>query len=198
MAVHYPVSLHEWEAIHNQILWHRVWQALFMLSLGLPFSAVTRLYSSFFYSRNQAGKLLRVSIIRVLVSTGFGALFSLVFDFGLNGLCFGFTLGACLEFYQLIVLLKKILGFIPRASKKIFVVLLGAVAGGIIARLCCSTFDLSINYTGITRIAHGLIPVAIFCVVFGASIGLAGFRGSLGKFFKSTPINASGKNPHPL
>lgn len=162
----------------------RVWQALLILSIGLPLSSVSRLFSSFFYSRNQARELLNISLVRVVFSAGLGAYFAIVLGHGLNGLCFGSMLGAFLEFALLTSLLKNALGALPRVSKKVFLVIVFALIAGLLARAIGGIEVIEVSSEILARIIRGVIPALIFCLVFGAGVGLTGFRGSVVRFFK--------------
>lgn len=161
-----------------------VWQALLILSLGLPFSSVSRLFASFFYSRNQARELLNISVVRVIFSAGLGAYFSIILGHGLNGLCLGTTLGALLEFALLTVSLKSALGKLPRVSKKILLVFVFALIAGVVGRITGEFDFLELHSEVLARLVRGIIPALAFCAVFGVGVGLAGFRGSLVRFFK--------------
>jgi putative peptidoglycan lipid II flippase len=163
---------------------NRVWQALLILSIGMPLSSVSRLFASFFYSRNQAGELLKISLVRVLFSAALGATLSVLLGYGLNGLCIGTTLGAILEFGLLAKLLVSSLGTFPRLSKKLLIVIVSSIAAGFIGRALGNLEFASFQSAFLERIFRGLIPVCGFCLVFGTSLFLAGFRGSLVKFFK--------------
>jgi len=162
---------------------YRVWQALLILSLGLPLSSVSRLFASFFYSRNQAGSLLKVSLARVFLSAALGALLSVVLGYGLNGLCVGTSLGALLEFILLISLLKSSLGILPRLSKHILTIVVFAILAGIFGRVIGGVISFEFQSVILARFMRGLVPVVGFCLVFGTGLALSGFRGSLEQFF---------------
>ncbi len=161
----------------------KVWAALSILALGLPLSTVSRLFSSFFYSRNEAKKLLWVSLIRVTFSAGIGALLSVYLGYGLKGLCAGTTLGAVLEFLLLSNLLKNSLGVLPKVSNKVRQIILICLIAGFISRMAADNFYFEVANVFISKLVNGLTPVVVFGSIFVIGVGGIGFRMNFNKFF---------------
>src|SRR5262249_16409628 len=131
----------------------RVWSALGVLALGLPCSTVSRLFSSYFYSRHQARRLLWISLVRVLFSSGVGATLGLLLKYGLPGLCVGTTAGAFLELLLVSVFLKRAAGKLPALSLHLLIYACAMVPIGLIARF---------SSNNLPRMASGILAAGIF------------------------------------
>ncbi len=130
-----------------------VWSALAVLAFGLPCSTVSRLLSQYFYSRNQAVKLLRISLLRVLLSSALGMVLALHYGWGLAGLCLGTTFGAFLELFLLSGLLKRSTGSLPRLSIRTTAFGCSLIPLGFLARIASA---------GLDRISGALLAAGVF------------------------------------
>lgn len=135
----------------------RVWSALGILAIGMPFSTASRLLSSYFYSRSQARTLLPISLMRVVVSTALACFFSLVLNLDLGGLCIGAALASVLETALLVLKLKKELGILPKISVSTLSLGVIAILSGLASRWISE---------GYPRIEAGLIAVISFGAIY--------------------------------
>lgn len=115
---------------------YRVWLVLGTLAAALPFTTISRLFSSLFYSRHQARELLWVSISRVTLSATLGYLFASPLEMDLFGLCLGATIGAYYEFFVLALLFGRSGLQLPRFSKLSRQLALLSLLCGIAAHTC--------------------------------------------------------------
>jgi len=133
----------------------RVWEALSLLAIALPFGTISRLFSSYFYSRDLASKLLWVSISRVILAGALGFYLSRTLD--LAGLCLGASIGSYFEFLSLSVLLTKQGIPLPKFSRSTLIFGGWSLICGMLARVSSAGFD---------RLEGGLIAVVAFSALY--------------------------------
>ena len=140
---------------------NRVWRALAFLSLGLPLSTMSRIFSSFFYSRNEAGRLLWISLIRVGFSAAIGYALAVMLGYGLEGLCVATTVGAAFEFLLLALLLGKTLGELPALTRRHLFLAVLAVTAGILSRYTVVELTQWLSLSDYKRIVRAIASASL-------------------------------------